>query len=121
MPGARAPPWVGATSADGPEPLQIASVDLPPEAEAELRPCWARLPQRGPRRGLYHGDFAAFVRLVREVLSRDLRSAHKRGAAHVERSRGPAERGGTGAHPRQLQHLARRVRGVGKLAQRVVL
>ena len=80
VPGARAPPWVGATSADGPEPLQIASVDLPPEAEAELRTCWARLPQRGPRRGLYHGDFAAFVRLVREVLSRDLRSAHKRGS-----------------------------------------
>ncbi len=79
VPDARAPPWVGAACADGPEPLRIASVDLPPAAESELRACWARLPRRGPRRGLYHGDFAAFVRLVREVLSLDLRSAHKRG------------------------------------------
>ena len=84
VPEARAPAWVASACADGDEPLRIASVALPPAAEAELEACWARLPRRGPRRGLYCGDFPAFAALVRSVLSLDLRSAHKRGAASDE-------------------------------------
>ena len=71
LPTSMAPPWVAAEAED--EPLKVDKVIFTPQAKDEVAVSWR---QKG-RRSLYSSP-EEFTELIRQVLSLDIRSLHKR-------------------------------------------
>ena len=75
LPAAAAPPWVAAEADD--EPLRLSRVVVPPAVEAQVARVWAA------RRSASVFDSAdGALQLIREVLSRDIRSLNQRLRIH---------------------------------------
>ncbi|CAD7702861.1 unnamed protein product [Ostreobium quekettii] len=70
---ATAPAWVAATSGSGDEPLYVKSVQILEVAQQQIQDCW----HRQQRTSLYATSME-FLGLVKEVLSRDIRSTYQR-------------------------------------------
>lgn len=77
---ATAPSWVDFAMVND-EPLKIENVNIPQSVENEIKECWAQMKEKS----LYSME-ADFVRLVQEVLSRDIRSLKQRGLLDKESS-----------------------------------
>ncbi|KAK9861080.1 hypothetical protein WJX84_003490 [Apatococcus fuscideae] len=77
-PAAICPSWVDAK--DDEEPLRVSSVEMGGEAGAQLHAAWAARNIALHRSGQLplFPDYEAFCRVVKEVLSLDIRSAHQR-------------------------------------------
>eukprot|EP00798_Chlamydomonas_sp_ICE-L_P030522 gene30522-35550_t len=71
--GATAPSWVTVEAAE--EPLKVAKVEISAEAAEAVHKCWTR--KKDSRTTLYSSS-DEYLELVKQVLSRDIRSLHKR-------------------------------------------
>lgn len=109
LPGAVAPAWVACETDN--EPLRVADVAIGEAAAADIARCWSSRRDRS----LYDSAHA-FMNLVRQVLSRDIRSAHQRLCNESKSSSGlaaaegvaPSKGGaadGDGDTPRGVYHV----------------
>uniref|UniRef100_A0A7S2Z840 TsaA-like domain-containing protein n=1 Tax=Chloropicon laureae TaxID=464258 RepID=A0A7S2Z840_9CHLO len=83
------PEWVTRDREVEEEPLHVSRVSISQEPWNRLRECWQRV---GGEASLYE-DFGTLVDLVRQVLSRDIRSLHQRGALALTAKTGSANHG----------------------------
>lgn len=77
---ATAPSWVDFAKVKD-EPLSIGDVNIPQDVEGDIRECWRKIKGKS----LYSTE-VDFLKLVREVLSRDIRSLNQRVVLRKESS-----------------------------------
>lgn len=75
LPNSTAPPWVAAEAED--EPLKVDEVIFTSSAMDEITQSWSSKKKRSEGRSLYSSP-QEFVGLIKQVLSLDIRSLHKR-------------------------------------------